>query len=194
MIRAALLAIVTLAAGCASDPPPPDRYYRLEPVAATPAGAWNRRIVVQPFEAHGVYSERALLFRRQAAGGTALEQYNYHYWAEPPALMLGDLVTDHLRGAFGERQVYRSSSRVRPDIVVRPRLRNLVQVLDPQPQALLSIQFTVTDDLNAPLLVVEFDEAAALPGTAPRDYIEAINRLAGQAAQRLAAQLAALPG
>lgn len=193
MIRAALLALLVLAAGCASDPPPPDRYYRLESIPAESAGKWNRRIVVQPFEAHGVYSERALLFRREAAGGTAIEQYNYHYWAEPPALMLGDLVADHLRGAFGERQVHRSASRVRPDVVVRPRLRNLVQVLDPEPRALLSIQFTVTDDVNSPLLVLDYDEAAPLPGTAPREYIEAINRMAGEAAAQLAAKLAALP-
>ncbi|HUP90869.1 MAG TPA: ABC-type transport auxiliary lipoprotein family protein [Solimonas sp.] len=190
-----LLAVaVVLLAACASDPPPPDRYFRLEPVAAAAAtGGSNVHVVVEPFEAHGVYSERPLIFRRTDLEHAPLEQFNYHFWAEPPSILFGDLLADHLRGVYGERNVFRSTSRVRPDLVVRPRLRGIEQVLGAGgAQAHLAVQFVVTDDLHAPLLVLDFDESEKLAGTAPEEYVGAINRMAQRACASLAQKLAGL--
>lgn len=188
----AALAGALLCGACATaDPPPPDRYYRLAGADAGRKVDWKVRIVVQPVEAHGVYSERPLLFRRGGAEAP-LEQYHYHLWAEAPAQLLGDLLADHLRAVYGGTSVFSPGARVPPDLVIRPRLRALEQVQEPSLQARLALQFVVTDDLHAPLLALDFDESEPLGGPSPEEFAAGINRLAVRACAQLAEKLATL--
>lgn len=196
-MRAARLSIVVaftlLTCACATAPTPNDRFYRLElPQAAAATAPFDRVVVVNAFEAYGAVAERPLLYRQDAS--PALTQYHYHLWAEPPAQMLSDALARHLRVLLGEERVYTRSARARADLVVRPRLRKLEQVLGEQSaRAELALQFVVSEPGNQPLFVLEFDQSEAAASAAPDDYVVAIDKLIGRAynelGQRLTAEL-----
>lgn len=191
LILIAVLALLT--AACAVAPTPSDRFYRLElPQAAASKLPIDRVVVVNAFEAYGAVAERALLYREE--GSPALTQYHYHLWAEPPAQMLSDALARHLRVLLGEERVYTRSARARADLVVRPRLRKLEQVLgEGGARAELALQFVVSEPGNQPLFVLEFDQSEAAASAAPEDYVVAIDKLIGRAynelGQRLTAEL-----
>jgi ABC-type uncharacterized transport system auxiliary subunit len=63
---------------------------------------------VPPFRADGLLSERALVYAH--AGGTALEQYNYHFWVDSPRALLQQALLDELRSGLQVR-VTREASR-----------------------------------------------------------------------------------
>jgi ABC-type uncharacterized transport system auxiliary subunit len=101
-----LLMIFGLAA-CASPPLPEDHYYRLEidaPETAQTAAPLAGSINVQRFHMTGIYGERPLLYS-SAQAPTELRQYHYHYWADSPARLIQEQLTDYLRAAHLAREV-----------------------------------------------------------------------------------------
>jgi uncharacterized lipoprotein YmbA len=195
MIRARWWPLAVLVvAGCASSPLPVDRYYRIDaPVPAAASASSTAAILLEPFEARGVYAERALLFR-DAGEGVALRQYGHQFWTEPPSLMLDDALTASLRAAFGESRVHARASRERPDLQVRPRLRKLEQVIDGgHGAAAYAVEFTVTDQDGRPRFVVSFDETEAAQTAGPDAYVKALDALVARANAKLVERLSAEP-
>ena len=91
-------------AGCSSPPVPTDTFYNLTSGrAAIGAGAAQLGGIVEVprFRADGVINERAIVYR---ASATEQRQYTYHYWAEPPAIMVQRSFIDALRiaGSFDQ--------------------------------------------------------------------------------------------
>lgn len=186
MLAAALLA------ACAAAPAPSDRYYPLlpPPPAADSALAQPSVVLLEPFDAFGIYGERNLIYRRPEAGG-ALEQYRHQFWAEPPTLMLGDGLRTALRSALGPTRVHGRETRARPDYLIRPRLRHLVQRIEPQgSSAELVIEFSVVDQANEPRFVLLFEESQAAAGDSPEAFVAAASALAAQANARFIERLA----
>lgn len=199
MIRI-LVALGVAAAGglaaCAMNPPPADRYYRIEPAAPGLAREFSSRVLVENVESAGMYAERPLVFQREEAGG-ALEQYHYHFWSESPDLLLTDALVRYLRAALGAGQVFGAGSRVDPDLIVRARLRKLDHRLAAGAvRSVLAVQFTITDARRNAVSVVDFEESAPAGNGAPAEHVQTLNQLSAQAFARLAEQLvrAGAPG
>lgn len=96
---------VFMIAGCSSPPVPTDTFYNLTSgraaigVSTTKLGGI---VEVPRFRADGVINERAIVYR---ASATEQRQYSYHYWAEPPAVMVQRSFIDALRSARSFDQV-----------------------------------------------------------------------------------------
>lgn len=181
---AALLAVILLG-GCAAAPVPINAYYTLAPVVDAKPSALRARLLVEPFQMLGIYTERPLLYRR----GVVLSQYRYQFWAEPPALMWRNALMDALRDA-GAENVLTPEMRVNPDHTIRTRLKRMEQILDGDAaQARLALEFSVTDASDRGVLMLDFDEQQALESDNPEDYAKAINQLAGRAFMQLNAGL-----
>lgn len=91
------LCAVLTACGSLSTPKK-DTFYRLGDSVPELAGAAGGQLIhVPPFHANGLLSERALVYAH--AGGTALEQYNYHFWVDSPRMLLQQALIDALAGA-----------------------------------------------------------------------------------------------
>ncbi len=123
----AALGLLTLAA-CSSDPVPRDTFYRLGPPAVPAAragGPITGVAEVPPFRAAGIVSERAILFRDSP---DQLQQYTYHAWAEPPALMLQRSLIGVLRQAQAFGTVATPDMRPDRDYELRGDLRQLEHV------------------------------------------------------------------
>ena len=128
---APLLAVLVL--GCAADPVPQDRYYRLASrpdVASGPARlALDTTVVVERFAADGLTRDRAIVY---SENGTDVEvrRHLYHHWTEPPAELLRDDLVRYLRAAGVARRVVTPELRVRAEYAITGHLQRFERVLD----------------------------------------------------------------
>lgn len=185
-----LLALCAFVSACAVQPRPVDLYYRLDGVAqAAPFAADAPSVLVEPFDAFGLYAERPLIFRRAEAQGAA-EQYRHQFWIEPPALMLSDGLRRSLRTALGDAKVHPRNARERAAYVIKPRLRRLEQVVEPGgARAEFAVDFLVTDEANAPRFVVTVEEAQKVASDSPAAFAIAASELAAKANLKLLERL-----
>ena len=183
-----------LLSACASGPVQTDRYYRLESVLADASPVADPPYVsLEPFEAHGIYAERPLVYRRPAGQG-ALEQFAHLFWAELPTRMLSDGLDRSLRGVLGDEHVHGRSSRKRIRYVVRPRLRRLDFCLDPEGQeaarAEFATDFLVTDEAREPRFVVSFSQTRELAAPTTAEFVRVVSAMAAEANRQLIQRLA----
>lgn len=125
----ALLSGAFLLSACAAmEPAPEDHFYRLAPNPVTPAGIHSKRLIeVDRFSADGITGSRSLTYTTDA-NPTELAEFHYHYWAEPPALLLQSSLVTHIRQyGLGEATTpemrtdaeYRVSGRIKAFEIVR---------------------------------------------------------------------------
>lgn len=127
------LAVVGLVGGllsaCSSPPVPTDTYYNLTAGRSAPASTNSKidgTVEVPPFRAEGVINERAIVYRETA---TTQKQYTYHFWAEPPAIMLQRSLIDALRRAETFDQVVAPEVRANREYELIGTLRSLEHVV-----------------------------------------------------------------
>lgn len=183
----AVLLAATLAA-CASPAPPKDNFYRLQAVAAVPAG----RVVlpgvveVNRLDVDGVLSERGIAY--QAADG-ALARYSYDLWSDAPATALQLALAETLRAAGVADQVVTPDLRVPPDWMVRGRLFRF-EYLPAQGKVAIKLQLAAVSARDGALVLL--DTYAAEPhvqGSGPEAAVAALNRAAADILARFAHDL-----
>ncbi len=179
-----LIAVLTLCA-CSTAPAPPERFYRVEAPAASSTTSLPARIVVEPFEAYGVYNERPILYLSADASGT-LQQYHYQFWGEPPGVMLHDALIAYLRTAFSGAQIESAGGRVRGDYVVHARLKRLEHRLGSPAQAQFAVEFRIVDAADNERAIVLFDDVAPAAGGSVGDFVLWMDQLLGKACAQLA--------
>ncbi len=183
---ALFLALAT--AGCASKPPEAERFYR--PTIAAPEARAKpaARLLVEPFEARGIYSDRALVIRdadgtyRQAIGRS---------WVEPPSLLLGTGLADYLRAAYGGDAVFLPQARVDADVTIRSTLKRFERVKGEGASgdtALLAVDFVVTARGGALLGTLEFSDSTPV-ASGSAEYVAAQSELLTRASAALLALL-----
>ena len=178
-----LLAIVAVT-GCGA-PPQKDTFYRLpEPGAAAPASATHRGPLLQvpPFSANGLVSERALVYAR--ADGTALEQYNYHFWVDSPRRMLQQALSAALATSLDARVV---AEPVAGAHSVRGRIERLERAAGDGAVARVALAFEVHAPHGGPAVFARRYARELEPSD---DSIAACAAALGQASQDILAQFA----
>jgi ABC-type uncharacterized transport system auxiliary subunit len=141
--RSALAAIVLLAASVAlvdCGSARPMRFYTLQDLPATPqanSAPLPLTIVVGRIGAPLIYRDDRIIY---GTGPVEMGAYEYHRWAEPPAEMLENMLTDALRTSGAFRAVERVSSGARGDYIVRGHLIALEEVDTPQIAARFAIE------------------------------------------------------
>ncbi len=128
---APLLALLAL--GCAAEPVPQDRYYRLASrpdVAPGPARpALDATIVVERFAADGLTRDRAIVYSENGSD-VEVRRHLYHHWTEPPAELLRDDLVRYLRAAGVARRIVTPELRVPADYEITGHLQRFERVLD----------------------------------------------------------------
>ncbi len=130
-------------AACSSPPVPTDTFYNLslDLAATTTVDASIGGIAeVPPFWAEGVINERPIVFRESA---TQRKQYTYHYWSEPPSVMLQRGLIDTLRNADVFDQVTSPEVRANRDYEIVGTLRRLDHVVAGGP-AKIAVEFELS--------------------------------------------------
>lgn len=118
-----------LFASCSAAPVPTDTYYNLTAGASVSSGGGSPiegTVEVPPFRAEGVVNERAIIFRQS---DTTQKQYTYHYWSEPPSIMLQRSLIDALRTSRTFGQAAAPEFRADRDYEIVGTLRRLEHVV-----------------------------------------------------------------
>lgn len=118
-----------LLASCSSPPVPTDTYYNLTSGSVMGASSGSKiagTVEVPPFRAEGLVNERAIIYRQS---DTTQKQYTYHYWSEPPSIMLQRGLIDALRSGQAFDQAAAPEFRANRDYELTGTLRRLEHVV-----------------------------------------------------------------
>ncbi|MBC8269501.1 MAG: membrane integrity-associated transporter subunit PqiC [Rhodospirillaceae bacterium] len=149
----ALLSVLTLAA-CAQPELPKDHYYRLQvqaPENNKGATLFKGTIEVERFLADGLTAGRPIVYS-EAGSEHQLLEYHYHFWTEPPVVMLRDQMIDFLRAARVSEMIVSPEMRSRPDYRLTAKIKRLEKIVGPKPSAIAELQLGLQDEQSGEII------------------------------------------
>jgi len=181
-LLAAVLLTVSIA-GCAAQPPvPEDKYYRLQAVMAQAPLATPKLpgvLEIERFSADGVVAGRPIVYSEQADRNQLLA-YHYHFWTQPPTIMLRDELAAYLRKANYAKSVVTPEMRINPDYVLTGRIVRLERVLGEPNETVVELEIALRHAGDGKLLFLktyrkETRQAGRTVPDAVRAFNEALN-------------------
>ncbi|MGB0669881.1 MAG: ABC-type transport auxiliary lipoprotein family protein [Rhodospirillales bacterium] len=159
LTRLSLIGIVlALVAACAPPPPAPqDKYYRLSVDSPTEPAA--RPIIagtleVSRFLADGQIAGRPIIYV-DPAKPLELNEHAYHFWNQPPAVMMQDQMTAFLRAANAASVVVTPDMRVSPDMVLQGRILRLERHTGSHPRVALKLELGLVKNPDDKLIFLD---------------------------------------
>jgi len=149
--------LAVLLAACAQPPVAQDTFYRLQvapPAVALATPRLPGTLQVPRFAADGLMAGRPLVFS-EAADPLKVEAYHYHFWIEPPGVMLRDELVGYLRAAGVARQVVTPELRLEPDFVLSARIRRIEQVRGAAPKVVVVLDVALNSRQEDRLLLLK---------------------------------------
>ncbi len=139
----AIGALVALTA-CAQDPVPQDQYYRLNsPGTSNVTGPkFNGVVEVERLIANGLIDSRPILFTASAKSAE-VQSYHYHFWTEPPSIMLQNAVTAKLRQANAAKSIVTPNLRIEPDYILSGKILRFEQVTGSANKVVISLELSL---------------------------------------------------
>jgi len=155
---AVMLAVALTIAGCASQAPvPSDKYYRLQTVfaaAVMPSPKFSGTFEIERFSADGLTAGRPIVYA-EANDPNQLQEYHYHFWTQPPTVMLRDELVTYLRAAKIAGSVVTPEMRLEPDYVMTGRIRKLEQVLGSPNRTRLELEIALRRPADGKLMFLK---------------------------------------
>lgn len=156
--HAAVAALLTLGwLGCASKPAPPDHFYRIE--VATPAALASPSLPgvleVDRLRVEAIAQGRRILYR-DASASNAIGQHSYHYWVDPPGVMVQDQLVSSLRAAGAAKSVITPGIHVDSDFVLKGRIIRMERHIGgSQARVIVELEFSLLERNGRKLLLHE---------------------------------------
>jgi len=187
------LVVVFLAGACAQPDLPKDNFYRLQVTPAQGQGnkLFSDGIEVERFVADGLTASRTIVY----SAGTQpnqLSEYHYHFWTEPPVVMLRDQLVDYLRQAGIADRIVTPELRGNARYVLIGKIKRLEQVVGSPPRAVLELELGLLEDKTGKLIYLNtyrIDKTAASASVG--DAVVALNQGLGEIFARFVADLEA---
>ena len=102
--------------------------------------------------------------------------YHYHFWTEPPTVLLRDQLIEYLRAAGIAKTVVTAEMRVAPDFIISGKIKRFEQVRDAAPHVVLEMELGLrqagTDNL---VYWGTYAKKVAAEGTTVADGVKAAN-------------------
>ena len=136
------LALILLAACGSAAPVPEDQFYRLSAVmtvAPQSKTLFPGTLEIDRFVADGLTAGRPIVYS-EAGKPFHVKEFHYHFWTQPPTVMLRDELVTYLRWAKVADIVVTPEMRVSPDYVLTGKIRRLEKVIGTPPKAVLEIE------------------------------------------------------
>jgi cholesterol transport system auxiliary component len=185
--------LLVVAAACGTQSPvPADKFYRLalspaEPAAAGPLFAGV--IEVQRLAGDGLMGGRSIVYSTDAQPNL-LKEYHYHFWTEPPIVLLRDQLVTYLRQAGVGTQVVTPSVRAEPDYVLTGKVMRFEKVAGENPRGVVQVELGLRETGGKLLLLDTYGaEVAAADDSVPA-AVAALNAALGQVCAAFARDLA----
>ncbi len=189
-----LLAAGVALAACAGQqaPVPEDHFYRLKvaaPKAPLAQPRFKGTLEVQRMIADGVIAGRPIVY---SEAGKELEvlEYHYHFWTEPPIVLLMDQLVTYLRAANMAETVVTAEMRANADYAVSGKIKRLEQVRGANPRAIVEVELALLKKPEGKILFVRnyIDDQAA-DGEDVASAVQAMNTALGRIYARFAADI-----
>ncbi len=178
LAAASLLAL----AACTQPKVPEDHFYRLTSAAPQSAGAQlNGSIEVHRFVADGLTANRPIVYT-SGAGSNQLQAYHYHFWSEPPAIMLQNALANYLRRANLTKSVVTPELRLEPEYIATGKIIRFEQITGASPSIAVELELGLKETGSGKLIhfghyTVEQPASDPSIGTAAGQISQAINSI-----------------
>lgn len=188
-VAMAVLALGLVSACAAPPPPPEDKFYRLDVLAPqAEAPALHGVVEVERFVAAGALANRPLLYADP--GSNAVSEYHYHFWLEPPPILLQSALVSYLRSDGLGSRVVTPEMRVDADYTVLGRVIRLETVHSNPPVGTVAFELALRREADRKLLVVgEYRAEVPSNATGIHTDVAAIERAVDEAFARFVADI-----
>ena len=141
--RPALTLVFALAA-CTQPEVPSDSYYRLQIAlpAPGPASIFKGTLEVNRFVADGLVAGRPIVYTAPDQPHR-VQEYNYHFWIEPPTVLLRDQLVAFLRAKKVADMVTTPEVRATADHVLTGKILRLEKIEGAAPKGVLELELAV---------------------------------------------------
>lgn len=176
---AMILMAGTVLVGCAQPQPvPKDNYYRLRLASPAPVQAkpkFDGILEIDRFSADGLVAGRPIAYSSSDKPNQLME-YHYHFWTEPPTVLLRDQLIDYLRAARVAKTVVTAEMRVAPDYIISGKIKRFEQVRDASPYVVLEMELGLRQAGTDTLIYWgTYAKKVAAAGTTVADGVKAAN-------------------
>ena len=139
---------------------PQDTFYRFE--VGTPENALSTprlhgTLEIERLSADGLTAGRPIVYSRSDRP-RELQEYHYHFWTEPPPIMLRDQLVTYLRGAKVATAVVTPETRVAAEYALTGKIKRLERVIGASPgtaKAVVELELGVRQTTGERLLFLE---------------------------------------
>ena len=150
-----LIAAGFLAACGSAAPVPEDQFYRLVISAPSPSKTLFPGIMeVDRFVADGLTAGRPIVYS-ETGKPFQVKEFHYHFWTQPPTVMLRDELVSYLRARKISDTVVTPEMRVTPDYVLIGKIKRLEKVLGDPPKAVLELELGLRKESGDKILHLE---------------------------------------
>jgi len=188
-----LVASVVALAACAQPELPKDHYYRLQVQAPDKDKVlFKGTVEVERFLADGLTAGRPIVYS-EAGSDHQLLQYHYHFWTEPPVVMLRDQLIDFLRAAKVADMIVSPEMRSRPDYRLTAKIKRLEKIVGAKPSAVVELQLGLQDEQNGDIIhLANYRVEVGAQSDSVGDAVIAMNKALTEIYSRFVASLAKL--
>ncbi len=151
-----MLLVSMATAACSQPPVPQDRFYRLEappPETVVDEPRLDGTLEVVRMAADGLTAGRPIVYS-DTRNPLEANEYAYHFWTQPPTIMLRDELVQYLRAAGVARAVVTPELRLEPDYILTGRIKRLERVLGASPKALIEMELALRQRRDERLIVL----------------------------------------
>lgn len=169
-----VLAALVLAAACGGVRP--SKFYTLDiPSAPAASGApVPADLLIGRVSAPQFLRDDRIVYR---TGSTELGNYEYHRWADPPSLLIEELLLRTLRDSGHYRSVQSQKSNTKGDFIVRGRLYEFGEITGTSLAARLKIEFELYDPRSGTVVFSKlYSRDEPVSGKEVPGVVEALNQ------------------
>lgn len=158
LFRVLVVAAAGVLAACGSaGPVPEDQFYRLRAVmssAPLTKALFPGTLEIDRFVADGLTAGRPIVYSK-AGKPYQVKEYHYHFWTQPPTVMLRDELVSYLRAAKVSGAVVTPEMRVSVDYVLTGKIIRLERIIGTPPKAVLELELSLRKATGGKLIFLD---------------------------------------
>ena len=171
--------IGVLLAACSQAVVPKDNFYRLQ--ANTPKLVYDKplfsgTVEIQRFNADGLMANRPIAYSSYQ-NPHQLNEYHYHFWTEPPPIMIRDQMVDYFRAAKVASKVLTPELRISSEFIITGKIKRFEHVRGNSEHAAVELELAARNRKSGDLLYLgTYGVKTPVSGSDVASAVESINQ------------------
>ena len=164
---------------CSQPPVPKDNYYRLHigsPKQIYQKPIFSGSVEIQRFSADGLLANRHIAYA-SLQRPHLLNEYHYHFWSEPPPVMIRDQMVDFLRAAKASKRVVTPELRISAKYIISGKIKRFEHIRGSEEHAAVELELAARNRKSGDLLYLgTYGVKIPITGSDVATAVESINR------------------